>query len=326
MRLVFMGTPAFAVPALEAVAAAGHTVLAVVTRPDRPRRHGGAVPEPSPVGALAAARGWPLLRPATLKDPDIVTALAALAPDLVVVVAYGQILPPAVLDLPRFGCVNLHASLLPRYRGAAPIARAVMAGETATGLSTMQMDRGLDTGDVLGTVACAIGSEETAGELTDRMAGIGAGLLTGTLEAIAAGTVARTPQDDTRATWAPPLRRSEAPIDWNRDADAVAAHIRGCNPWPVAETGRRGERLQLLRAVPDPGPPRLPGAAHPGPQTAVPGSVIEASGDRLIAACGGGTRLRILTLRRPGRGALAAREAINGRLVGDGDRFTPIGD
>ncbi|HUD71224.1 MAG TPA: methionyl-tRNA formyltransferase [Dongiaceae bacterium] len=318
MRLVFMGTPEFAVPSLEALAAAGHSIAGVITRPDRPRRHGAAEPEASPVGALAAARGWTILRPATLKDAGTQAAIRALAPEAIVVVAFGQLLPPPVLEQPPRGCVNLHASLLPRWRGAAPIARAVMAGETATGLSTMRMERGLDTGPVYASVSCSIGPEETAGELTGRMALLGAALLVATLEAIGAGTIGATPQDEAGVTWAPPLERAEAPIDWETSAAALAARIRGLNPWPTAETGWRGERLQLLRAVAET-------ATAPAAPGTVPGTVVEAAAERLIVACGGGTRLRLLELRRPGRRALTAREAINGRLVGDGDRFTSIG-
>jgi methionyl-tRNA formyltransferase len=294
----------------------------VVTRPDRPRRHGAAAPEPSPVAAAAAQQGWPILRPPTLREPAATAAIAALAPEAIVVVAYGQILPPVVLDLPARGCVNLHASLLPRWRGAAPIARAVMAGDPVTGVATMRMEEGLDTGEVLMTSTCAIGEEETAGELTARLAVLGAGLLVATFDALAVGDLRGTPQDDAAATWAAPLRRDEAAVDWHQPAAAIAARIRGCNPWPMAETGWRGERLQLLRAVTAPvSAIAVPPVAIPVPP---PGQVIEAAGDRLVVACGGASRLRILELRRPGRHALTAREAINGRLVGDGDRFTPI--
>ncbi len=318
MRLVFMGTPDFAVPSLEALAAAGHQIAGVVTRPDRPRRHGAAQPEASPVGALAAARGWAILRPTTLKDSSAQAAIEALAPEAIVVVAFGQLLPPAVLEQPPYGSVNLHASILPRWRGAAPIARAMMAGETATGLSTMRVERGLDTGPVYATVSCDIDPEETAGELTGRMAHLGAALLVATIEALGAGTIEARPQDESGATWAPPLTRAEASIDWGCRAEVLAARIRGLNPWPMAETGLRGGRLHLLRAVAEPTSP--PAAAD-----VAPGTVVESAGQRLIVACGGGTRLRLLELRRPGRRGLTAREAINGRLVGDGDRFTPIG-
>lgn len=323
MRLVFMGTPAFAVPSLEALLAAGHRIAGVVTRPDRPRRHGAAEPEASPVGALAAQRGLPILRPATLKDAAARAAIAALAPEAIVVVAYGQILPPAVLEGPRLGCVNLHASLLPRFRGAAPIARAIMAGETATGLSTMRMEKGLDTGPVYETLSCGIGPEETAGELTARMAALGSGLLARTIAALEAGDLRPTPQDEAAATWAPPLARAEAAIDWDSPAATVAARIRGLNPWPIAETRARGGRLQLLRAVASPPEATAPRPPDAGP--IAPGTVVEAEADRILVACGDGTRLRVLELRRPGRSALSAREAINGRLVGHGDRFAPIG-
>src|SRR5262245_45560809 len=307
MRVVFMGTPEFAVPSLEALPAAGHEPVAAVTRPDRPRRHGGAAPEASPVKVAAQRLGIPVLQPATLGDPEFVALLTAAAPEAIVVVAFGLLLPPAVLALPPRGCVNLHASLLPRCRGAAPIARAIMAGESRTGVTTMRMDRGLDTGDILLTRECAISPGETAGELTARLAVLGAGLLVETLAALASGTIEARPQDDAGATWAPALARADGRIDWSADAAAVAGRILGCNPWPIAEAGLRDARLQILRGVAE----RAPAGAAPAP----PGTVLEAAGDRIAVACAPGTCLVITTLRLPGRREQSARDAINGRLV-----------
>jgi len=315
MRIVFMGTPEFAVPALQALPGAGHDLVAVVTRPDRPRRHGGAAPEPSPVKSAAARLGLPVEQPETMRDPAFVAALTGAAPEAIVVVAFGRILPPEILALPPRGCVNVHASLLPRYRGAAPIARAIMAGETGTGVTTMRMERGLDTGDILLERICAIGPGETAGELTTRLASIGADLLVETLTALAAGALTPRPQDHANATWAPPMGRADARLDWSAPAMAVAGRILGCNPWPIAEAGLRGGRIQILRAVAEPGPD--PGAMAPA------GTVLEAAGERIVVACAPASRVRILTLRLPGRRSLSARDAINGRMVRQGDLFTP---
>lgn len=330
MRVVFMGTPAFAVPSLDRLAEQGHALPLVVTRPDRPRRHGAAKPEPTPVKERALALGLEVAEPGSLREPEFLARLEAVRADLAVVVAFGQILPPAILALPPRGAVNVHASLLPRWRGAAPIARAILAGDAATGVTTMQMDRGLDTGPILLERACDIGPDETAGELTIRLARLGADLLIETLGALERGAVAPRPQDDGLATWAPPLRREDGRIDWGADAAAVSCRVRACLPWPVAEAGLRGGRIQILAAQPLPaeqGTVAEPGkdaeqgtVAEPG-KDAEPGSVLEA-GERLVVACGRGTRLDIRSLRVPGRRAATAREAVNGRVVGRGDRFT----
>ena len=315
MRVVFMGTPEFAVPSLEALPHAGHEPVAVVTRPDRPRRHGRAAPEASPVKVAAARLGFPVVQPAALREPEFAAALARAAPETIVVVAFGLLLPPAVLALPPRGCINVHASLLPRYRGAAPIARAIMAGEGRTGITTMRMDKGLDTGDILLARECGIGPGETAGELTARLAALGASLLVETLAALETGTLVACPQDHAAATWAPALGRVDGRIDWSAEATAVAGRILGCNPWPIAEAGLRGARLQILRAVAE----RAPADAAPAP----PGTVLEAAGDRIVVACAPATLLRITSLRLPGRREQSPRDAINGRLVRQGDLLTP---
>jgi methionyl-tRNA formyltransferase len=318
MRVVFMGTPAFAVPSLERLAAVGHALPLVVTRPDRPRRHGSSKPEATPVKERALGLGLEVAEPGNLREPAILERLAALRPDVAVVVAFGQILPPSILALPARGAVNVHASLLPRWRGAAPIARAIFAGDTVTGVTTMQMDRGLDTGPILLERRCDIGPEETAGELTARLAGLGADLLIETLDALERGAVTPRPQDAALATWAPPLRREDGRIDWNEEAAAIAGRVRGCQPWPVAEAGLRDGRVQILAAGPLPAPrPPSDGPACP-PE---PGTVLE-TGETLVVACGGGSSLAIRSLRIPGRRAVTAREAVNGRVVAAGDRLT----
>lgn len=324
MRILYMGTPEFAVPSLCALVEAGHEILAVATRPDRPRRSSASRPAPSPVKAEAGRLGLPLQQPDSVRSAAFLEFVRGAAPEAIVVVAFGQILPPALLDLPPRWCINLHASLLPAYRGAAPIARAIMAGEERTGLTTMRMDRGLDTGDILMRRDCSIGPEETAGELTARLAVLGAGLLVETLEAHALGSLHPSPQEHSRATHAPPLDREDGSLDWSDPARALTNRIRGCNPWPLAAAGLRGQRVQILRArdVTGEGLPKgtdTAGAGTPLP----PGQVTRASGDRLVVACGGGTLLSVLEMRFPGRRAVMARDALNGRLVGSGDRFTP---
>lgn len=323
MRILFMGTPEFAVPSLRALVEEGHEILAVATRPDRPRRSSASRPGPSPVKAEAGRLGLPLQQPDSVRSAAFLEFVRKAAPETIVVVAFGQILPPALLDVPPRWCINLHASLLPAYRGAAPIARAIMAGEERTGLTTMRMDRGLDTGDILMRRDCSIGPEETAGELTARLAVLGAGLLVETLEAHSRGALQPSPQEHSRATHAPPLGREDGWLDWSDLARALANRIRGCNPWPLAAVGLRGRRVQILRAcaVTDEALPKGPDG---GVATALPpGQVAQASGDRLVVACGGGTLLSVLEMRFPGRRAVLAQDALNGRLVGFGDRFTP---
>ena len=312
-RLVFMGTPAFACTILEALLARPYPVVGVVCQPDRPRGRGLTLTAPE-VKQAAARAGLPVLQPERLRDPAFMDALRALAPDLIVVAAYGKILPRAILDLPPRGCINVHASLLPAWRGAAPIARAILAGETRTGVTTMRMDRGLDTGDILLSRVTDIGVLETAGELTVRLGSLGADLLLETLATLGRGALTPRPQDGARATLAPPLTREDGRVSWEDPADAVARRVRGCNPWPLAAAGLRGGRVQILRASSE------AGGGHGDPPA--PGQVIEARGDRLVVACGAGTRLAILEIGIPGRQAMSARDALNGRLVGPGDRFT----
>ena len=313
-----MGTPGFAIPSLQALRGAPHTIAAVVTRPDRPRRRAGSPPEASPVKAEARRIDLPVLEPESLRDPVFLESLRRANPDAIVVVAFGRLLPPEVLETPSRGCINLHGSILPRWRGAAPVARAIMAGDTRTGVSTMLMDRGLDTGDVLMTRACDIGPDETAGELSARLAALGADLLLETLAGVERGEIRRQPQDPDRATLAPPLQRADAVIAWDAGAGPIAARVRGCNPWPVASADLNGRRVQILRAR-----EVVTGEGPPGGSEPPPGQVMEASKERIIVACGSGTRLEILELRFPGRRSMPPRDAFIGRFVRAGDRFTP---
>jgi methionyl-tRNA formyltransferase len=319
MRLVFMGTPGFAIPSLQALLRAPHTIATVVTRPDRPRRGAGSPPEPSPVKADALRAGLPVLEPETLRDPAFLDSLRRADPDAIVVVAFGRLLPPAVLETPPRGCINLHGSILPRWRGAAPVARAIMAGDTRTGVSTMLMDRGLDTGDILMTRASDIGADETAGELSARLAVLGADLLLETIAGLERGGIRRQPQDPELATLAPSLKREDAVIAWDAGAGSIAARVRGCNPWPVAYADLNGRRVQILRAM-EVMTGREGKAGDPEP---MPGQVMEASKERLVVACGSGTRLEIRELRFAGHKVMPPRDAFIGRFVRGGDRFTP---
>ncbi len=258
-----MGTPEFAVPSLAALLAASYEVAGVLTRADQPAGRGQQV-EASPVKRLALQHGLAIQQPRTLRTPEAQAELAALAPDVIVVAAYGLILPQAVLDLPRFGCVNVHGSLLPRHRGAAPIAAAILAGDTEAGISIMLMDAGVDTGPVLSTAALAIAAEDTTGTLTPRLAALGAGLLIETLPAYLRGDIQPRPQGDTGATYAPRISKEDGQIDWTEPAGLIARRVRAYQPWPSAYTAWNGQMLKVLRSR----------AAGEEPASAAPGTVI----------------------------------------------------
>ncbi|MEG3192501.1 methionyl-tRNA formyltransferase [Lysobacter sp. D1-1-M9] len=300
MKLVFAGTPDFAVPSLRA-AAQRNEVVAVYTQPDRPAGRGRGL-TPSPVKRAALELGLPVLQPDNFKGAEAREALQALQPDLMVVVAYGLILPQAVLDIPTHGCWNVHASLLPRWRGAAPVQRAIHAGDRETGVCLMQMEKGLDTGPVLLSQALAIGAEETGGQLHDRLAALGAQTLADGLGLLRAGLrpVAQ-PQPTTGVTYAHKLDKAEARLDWNRPAAELANTVRAFNPWPMAEALLAGERVRLHDAV-----------ALPLTQPATPGTVLAAGRDGIDIACGEGA-LRIRVLQRDGGRAITAADYFNGR-------------
>ncbi|MEO1470532.1 MAG: methionyl-tRNA formyltransferase [Pseudomonadota bacterium] len=301
MRIVFMGTPGFAVPVLEAIAAAGHAIPAVYTQPPRPAGRGKR-PRPSPVAEAATRLGIEIRTPERFRDPGAVEDLEALAPDIAVVVAYGQILPQGALDVPRLGCLNAHASLLPRWRGAAPIQRAIMAGDAETGVCIMQMEAGLDTGPVLARATHPIGPADTAATLHDALATLSARLMTETLDRLAAGRPPEaTPQPAEGTTYAAKIDKAEARIDWTRPAEAVSAHIRGLSPFPGAWTGIAGERVKVLMAEP---------AGGTGPA----GTTLD---DALAVACGSGA-IRLTRLQRAGRGPQDAVEFLRGFPVAVG--------
>ncbi len=315
MRVVFMGTPEFSLPSLRAVGRAGCETVGVVTRPDRPRRSHASPPEPSPVKREALASGLPVLTPESVRAPEFIQLIADLRPDVVVVVAFGRILSPELLAIPKRWCINVHASILPKFRGAAPVARAIMAGEKVTGVTTMKMDLGIDTGEILLQRECAIGLTETAGELRARLADLGADLLLETLEAHRRGELEPKRQDAQGASPAPPLTREDGRIDWSQGAESIACRIRGCNPWPLACSDLRDVRVQLLRAEVD------LGAAAARDATVDPGEVIQATDGRIVVRCRGDGRVSLLELRFPGGRTMNAADAINGRLIRVGDRF-----
>ena len=244
MKIVFMGTPDFAVPSLEALLARGHEVAAVFTQPDKPKGRGHKL-LPPPVKSLALEHGIPVYQPATLRTEEAAETLRALQPELIVVAAYGKLLPPAVLSIPPRGCINVHGSLLPQYRGAAPIQWAVLNGEKKTGVTIQQMGEGLDTGDMLQKAETEIGENETSGELFDRLKEIGAALLVDTIDRL--DTLVPVPQDEAAATYAPMIRKEMGAVDWTQPAQAVHNLVRGLNPWPAAFFTLGGKRMKLYR-------------------------------------------------------------------------------
>ncbi len=309
LRVVFAGTPAFALPPLAALAA-HHELAGVLTQPDRPAGR-GRVLAPGPVKQAALALNVPVIQPQKLRGDAqglqaTLAQLEAWQPDVMVVVAYGLILPREVLTLPRLGCLNIHASILPRWRGAAPIQRAIQAGDAGTGICIMQMDEGLDTGDVLAEARLPIGAEATAATLHDELAKLGAAQLLAVLSQLAAGGVRPQPQSRDGVTYAEKLLKSEARIDWQQPAANIDRQIRAFNPWPVAETTLNGEQVKLWRS-------RL----APDSAAASPGTLLGMQGDALAVACGSGT-VQVMELQRPGRKAVSAREFLNAVRATDG--------
>lgn len=298
-RLVFMGTPEFAVPLLDALTRTAHEIVGVYTRADQPAGRGKQL-QPSPIKQLARARGLPIVQPPTLRAPDQIAPLRALAPDLIIVAAYGLILPRDVLTIPPRGCVNTHASLLPRHRGAAPMMAAILAGDAETGITLMQMDEGLDTGPILAQRAIPVADDDTTGTLTPKLANLAADLMIETLPRILAGKIAPQPQDETRATMFKQINKEEGLIDWTRPAIEIARRVRAFNPWPSAFTLWNGAPLKILRAE-----------ASPRKSDAAPGCVIQAGKEIAIATGDGVLILREIQLA--GKRAMMIEEFVRGQ-------------
>lgn len=299
MRIVFMGTPDFSVPALEALVKGGHQVIAAVTQPDKPKGRGKAVLM-TPVKEKALEMGIPVYQPVKVREPEFVKTLADLAPDVIVVVAFGQILPKSILEIPRYGCVNIHASLLPKYRGAAPIQWAVIDGEKETGVTTMFMNEGLDTGDMLEKEVVPLDPKETGGSLHDKLSAVGGRLILSTLKGLEDGTLKGTPQTDKGSCYAKMLKKSLGDIDWIMDGAAIERLIRGLNPWPSAYTSLHGKTLKIWDAdVTD----REYGVE--------PGTVAEVSKDQLIIQTGKGS-LSVRSLQLEGKKRMDIQDFLRG--------------
>lgn len=297
-RVIFMGTPAFSVPSLAALQQGGYDIVGVVTQPDRPAGRGRKL-EASPVKLFAEQHSLPILQPPTLKAPEAVDALAALHPDVIVVAAFGQILRPAVLDMPPFGCINVHASLLPRWRGAAPVQAAILAGDQVTGSTIMRMEIGMDTGPILAQAALVIHADDTGDTLTHRLAQQGATLLAATLPRWLAGEITPLAQNDQLVTLCRPIRKEQGLLDWARPAAELARQVRAFNPWPAAQTTWQGQPFKILQAV------ALP------EQAAEPGRVRSAEG-RVIVGTGDGV-LWLQQVQMAGRSAVAAQDFARGQ-------------
>ncbi|USG67657.1 methionyl-tRNA formyltransferase [Brevibacillus ruminantium] len=300
MRILFMGTPDFAVPCLEALVAEGYSIIAAVTQPDRPvgRKQ---VLTPPPVKEAALRHGIPVLQPEKIKAPEALEEVLALRPDLIVTAAYGQILPKALLDAPKHGCINVHASLLPKYRGGAPIHKAIIAGEKESGVTIMYMVEALDAGDMLSKTVIPIDERDTAGTLFEKLSAEGAKLLVKTLPDLLAGKLTPEPQDHDLATFAPTIKRSEENIDWSKSAEEVYNQVRGLQPWPVAFTQHKGKNWKIWWVE----------KHSSGSQAAAPGTIVGLEPDGLVIACGSGS-VKITELQPEGKKRMSALDFLRG--------------
>jgi methionyl-tRNA formyltransferase len=324
LKIVFFGTPEFAVPSLDALVQASHQVVAVITQPDKPRGRGQRV-SAAPVKARAEALGIPVWQPEKLRVDAFLDDVRALGADLGVVAAYGKILPEALLQIPRLGMINVHASLLPRYRGAAPIQRAIMEGETHTGVTIMRVVKALDAGAMILADAIPIEPEETGGELEARLATLGARLLLPAIEQLARGTAVETPQDDSQATYAARILKTDGAIAWDRPAQAIHDQARALSPWPHAYTFLEGARYVLHRTRPHASRADV-GAASAAADAAAPGTILPAAKGHLLIQAGGGTVLEVLNLQEEGRRVLPVRDFLAGRPLPAGARFIAVDD
>ncbi len=302
MRIVFMGTPDFAVPSLKHLVADGHEVVAVYTNPDKPKNRGMKM-TPSPVKVAALDAGIPVIQPRSLREEGVMEELAALSPELIVVAAYGKLLPKAVLDLPKYGCINVHSSLLPKYRGAAPINWAMVNGDAETGVTIMFMAEALDAGDIISQTVTPILPDENAEELYTRLADMGGELLSETVVAIANGTATRTPQDHSKFTYAPMLSRDLCPIDWNRDALSIHNQIRGLVPWPATTFELEGKTFKAYASD------------VAGDTVKEAGTLLGSDKKGILFACGDGKILRITELQAPGKKRMLASAFLQGHKI-----------
>lgn len=303
MRIVFMGTPEFAVPSLKRLIADGHDIAAVYTQPDKPKNRGMKL-TPSPVKVVALEHNIPVIQPDKVRDPGVLEELTAFQPELIVVVAYGKILPRAVFELPPLGCINVHSSLLPKYRGAAPINWAVINGETETGVTIMDIAQELDAGDIIAKAVTAIDPDESVETLHDRLAEMGAQLLSETVVSIANGTAVRTPQDGSQATYAPMLSRELSPIDWNKSAKEIHNQVRGLTPWP-ATTMEVADTAFKVFAVEETGTAT----------SKAPGSLVGTDKKGILMACGDGKVLRVTEVQAPGKKRMKAADYLRGHPI-----------
>lgn len=301
MRIVFMGTPEFAVPSLEALVAAGHDVTAVFTQPDKPQGRKMTL-TPPPVKLAAAGKNIPVFQPKTLKSPEEAARIESLKPDAIVVAAYGKLLPRTILDIPRFGCINVHASLLPKYRGAAPIQAAILNGDAETGVTTMLMAEACDTGDILFQKSTPIGPEENTQQLTDRLAQLGAELLVETLREVENGTAVPRKQDDAGASHVSLISKNMSPIDWNHKAQEIHNLIRGLYPWPAASAELKGHRLKIYRSRPA------------GQEYGEPGLVVPDT-EKFVVCCGEGTALELLEVQTEGGKRMSGSDFLRGHAA-----------
>lgn len=304
MNIIFMGTPDFAVPCLKVLHADGYNILAVFTQPDKPtgRRQ---ILTPPPVKEAALELELRVLQPATLRDGSTEREICAMAPDLIVVVAYGKILPESILSIPKYGCINIHASILPKYRGASPIQSAILCGERRTGVTSMLMDKGMDTGDILLCEETEIGETETAGELFDRLAPMGAGVLQRTVDALLAGTLRPVHQNSDQATYCKMLDKSLSPIDFSRSAEEIHHQILGLSPWPCAKTQVHGKGLKVLRS------------ALTDISAGMPGEIVRCD-SRLIVSCGDGRCVEFLEVCPDGKKRMPAQDYLRGAKLNTG--------
>lgn len=321
LRVVFMGTPEFARASLEAILASAHEVVAVVSQPDRPKGRGQAM-QPPPVALCATQRGLPLLQPASCKDVAFRDWVAAFAPDVAVVAAFGHILGPKALAIPRLGCINVHASVLPRWRGASPITAAIQAGDSTSGISIMQMDVGMDTGPVFCTQTIPIAPSDTGETLHDKLAALGGPLVVGVLDALEAGTARATPQPAEGVTHAAKLGKHDADLDWHRTAEALERQIRALHPWPGTRTWlatEPGAALRLVRVLPE---ARVVAASERGAfERGVPGTILAAGPGGLVVLCGDGQALALEVLQLEGRKPLPVTQLLQGFKLTPGMTF-----